>query len=211
MTTIPNTVTNDELLDAMRTAVKPAPVLFDGKTLEELQVYLHKCGPDYINHFKNCAALVNKMHIVNELIKLHQFHEGMVKRLKECGDEYVDSIESWAKDEKQLKLMIHKLFGLYISDNDPYYKEAEIHTTMIGEMSDDSIEVVEHFGIEAPALLNNYSCAVEDALVNQVNKNNELMKELAALKGEPEPELLNTDIPKAEMAEKLIKAIANKN
>ena len=38
-------------------------------------------------------------------------------------------------------------------------------------ISDVSLEVLEHFGSEAPALLNNYACAVEDALIEQVGRN----------------------------------------
>lgn len=37
-------------------------------------------------------------------------------------------------------------------------------------LSDDSIEVIEHFGAEAPHLLNQYSCALEDALMELVAK-----------------------------------------
>ena len=33
-----------------------------------------------------------------------------------------------------------------------------------------SLEVLEHFGAEAPALLNQYACAVEDALIEQVQR-----------------------------------------
>ena len=37
-----------------------------------------------------------------------------------------------------------------------------------------SLEVLEHFGAEAPALLNNYACAVEDALIEQVQRGNSM-------------------------------------
>mgnify|MGYP003653985174 CR=1 FL=1 len=37
-------------------------------------------------------------------------------------------------------------------------------------ISDTSLEVLEHFGAEAPALLNQYACAVEDALIEQVRR-----------------------------------------
>ena len=37
-------------------------------------------------------------------------------------------------------------------------------------ISDTSLEVLEHFGAEAPALLNQYACAVEDALIEQVKR-----------------------------------------
>lgn len=41
----------------------------------------------------------------------------------------------------------------------------------LSQISDVSLEVLEHFGPEAPALLNNYACAVEDALIEQVGRN----------------------------------------
>jgi len=40
----------------------------------------------------------------------------------------------------------------------------------LGQISDDSLEVLEHFGAEAPQLLNTYACAVEDALIEQVQR-----------------------------------------
>ena len=40
----------------------------------------------------------------------------------------------------------------------------------LSQISDESLEVLEHFGAEAPALLNQYSCAVEDALIEQVQR-----------------------------------------
>ena len=41
-------------------------------------------------------------------------------------------------------------------------------------ISDASLEVLEHFGAEAPALLNQYACAVEDALIEQVQRGNSM-------------------------------------
>ena len=38
----------------------------------------------------------------------------------------------------------------------------------LSQISDESLEVLEHFGAEAPVLLNQYACAVEDALIEQV-------------------------------------------
>ena len=41
-------------------------------------------------------------------------------------------------------------------------------------LSDDCQEVIQHFGLKAPRLLNEYSCAVEDALIEQVQQVNNL-------------------------------------
>ena len=40
----------------------------------------------------------------------------------------------------------------------------------LNQISDESLEVLEHFGAEAPQLLNTYACAVEDALIEQVQR-----------------------------------------
>ena len=38
------------------------------------------------------------------------------------------------------------------------------------DFSDKSIEVLETFGLEAPTLLNQYACAVEDHLIDAIEK-----------------------------------------
>ena len=43
-------------------------------------------------------------------------------------------------------------------------------TQYLSGISNESLEVLEHFGAEAPALLNTYACAVEDALIEQVQR-----------------------------------------
>ena len=40
----------------------------------------------------------------------------------------------------------------------------------LSQVSNESLEVLQHFGAEAPNLLNKYACAVEDALVQQVKQ-----------------------------------------
>jgi len=46
--------------------------------------------------------------------------------------------------------------------------EAAVSDAYLSQISDASLEVLEHFGAEAPVLLNQYACAVEDALIEQV-------------------------------------------
>ena len=40
----------------------------------------------------------------------------------------------------------------------------------LSQISNESLEVLEHFGAEAPSLLNQYACAVEDALIESVQR-----------------------------------------
>ena len=37
--------------------------------------------------------------------------------------------------------------------------------------NEDSLEVLRHFGLDAPFLLNEYSCSLEDVLIEQVKEN----------------------------------------
>lgn len=48
-------------------------------------------------------------------------------------------------------------------------------------MSDESLEVLNHFGTEAPALLNRYACTVEDALLQQAQQSTEALQQLQQL------------------------------
>ena len=47
---------------------------------------------------------------------------------------------------------------------------APVSDSYLSQISDESLEVLEHFGAEAPNLLNTYACAVEDALIEQVQR-----------------------------------------
>ena len=49
-------------------------------------------------------------------------------------------------------------------------QSASAPDSYLSAISDTSLEVLEHFGAEAPALLNQYACAVEDALIEQVQR-----------------------------------------
>lgn len=48
--------------------------------------------------------------------------------------------------------------------------QAPARDAYLSQISDESLEVLEHFGAEAPNLLNTYACAVEDALIEQVQR-----------------------------------------
>ena len=48
--------------------------------------------------------------------------------------------------------------------------QAPVRDAYLSQISDESLEVLEHFGAEAPNLLNTYACAVEDALIEQVQR-----------------------------------------
>ncbi|WP_186543726.1 hypothetical protein [Synechococcus sp. ROS8604] len=52
---------------------------------------------------------------------------------------------------------------------------------VVSELSEESQDILEHFGLEAPALLNNFAISVEDAVIEQVGKNLELRKKYEAL------------------------------
>ena len=61
-------------------------------------------------------------------------------------------------------------------------KEHQIPNHVKEHFSDLSLEVLEHFGFDAPQLLNEYCCALEDALLDQIRLVKDLRCENTALK-----------------------------
>lgn len=51
----------------------------------------------------------------------------------------------------------------------------------LDNVSNESLEVLQHFGAEAPALLNRYACTVEDALLQQANQTQEAFQRINGL------------------------------
>jgi hypothetical protein len=51
-------------------------------------------------------------------------------------------------------------------------------------VSSESLEVLQHFGAEAPALLNRYACVVEDALLAQAQQTAQAMQQLQTIQGQ---------------------------
>ncbi len=69
----------------------------------------------------------------------------------------------------------------------------------LGAVSDESLEVIQHFGAEAPALLNRYACVVEDALINQAQETAKSLQQVEKL------------TQSVEGAKKVVKAAAEDN
>ena len=57
--------------------------------------------------------------------------------------------------------------------------QVEVRDGYLDAASLESLKVLKHFGQEAPALLNRYSCVLEDALIKQANNLAELKTEYA--------------------------------
>ena len=97
--------------------------------------------------------------------------------------------EYYVQLTNQIADLCWRIRGIYITDTDQLYQKYEDQPkdTYLNGISDDSLEVLHHFGAEAPSLLNTYACAVEDALINAVERNRALQIEIAQLKGEPVP------------------------
>ena len=71
-------------------------------------------------------------------------------------------------------LKVRKLFN-----GQTFKREHEIpYVINKSDFSDHSIDVMETFGIEAAALLNDYSCTVEDALIDATRKIQDLKESL---------------------------------
>lgn len=70
----------------------------------------------------------------------------------------------------------------YSPSYSPTSQEITTQQLLANGVSPESLEVIDHFGADAPAVLNNYACTVEDALISryqQLTEAVELLEELA--------------------------------
>lgn len=72
---------------------------------------------------------------------------------------------------------------LQVATPSPSSSPAPASDQFLAGLSDASVEVLNHFGPEAPALLNHYACVVEDALVRQAAQTAEAMQRAQQLQG----------------------------
>jgi hypothetical protein len=63
-------------------------------------------------------------------------------------------------------------------------KKRHLPKSVRKNFNEGSLEVLNHFGIDAPFLLNEYSCSLEDELIEQVKRNKFLEKKVAILSRE---------------------------
>ena len=80
----------------------------------------------------------------------------------------------------------------------------------LGSVSDESLKVLNHFGEEGPALLNRYSCVLEDAVMQQA-QNIVAIKEEATEKFGEAKEVVNELRNRLAEAQTVIKAAAEDN
>ena len=73
-----------------------------------------------------------------------------------------------------------------INDRPAQTKEPLPKIIVVADLSEGSQEVLEFFGVEAPTLLNDFSCALEDALIESGERYKALKQKYEALKSKYE-------------------------
>jgi hypothetical protein len=155
--------------------------LYAGLTFEQLIPVLNeKVGLD--DTYGSDSPLIHKYMAALIINNLKGWKFDVANAYEKDGD--IQRGNQWREDGRLLANVYNTLVGVRISEHDEIYKEIPNTDNYLSEISSESLEVLEHFGAEAPALLNKYSTAIEDALIEQVKKNTELCRELATLKGE---------------------------
>ena len=183
---IPNAASTADLQAAMAETRKEE-ITYNGMTLTQLMNHLLRAGKPW-QVFTGDRLVIQKTSILLELAQMKSFHENQAKAADAAGDK--ELAQSWQEDADGLNRTMMQLRGVWMGERDQCYIKYEAPTsdTYLSQLSNESLDVLQHFGSEAPSLLNKYSCAVEDALIEQVKKNQELQAEIAQLKGEPAPE-----------------------
>ena len=76
------------------------------------------------------------------------------------------------KDQSTIDAALRKV----AEENGQVIKRNLPEVIVVSELSSETQEMLEHFGLEAPALLNEYAISVEDAMIEQVGHNQKLRK-----------------------------------
>jgi Mor family transcriptional regulator len=69
----------------------------------------------------------------------------------------------------------------YTAPQAPQSAPAPASDSFLDRLSNQSLEVVQHFGAEAPAILNSYACVLEDGLIQQAQQTEEARNVAIAL------------------------------
>jgi len=172
---IPASVSKKDLDKALEKAANK----IDGRTPEELLQEVLVAQLQYLKNFKHDKPVVDK---VSALLALDRI-KGVAKQCAAEADDK-EAKDFYSERTEFITDIISRVKGLLISDTDPcyfdYVDEARVKTIM----SEKSLDVIDHFGIEAPAKLNEYSIALEDVLIDVTERLVAAKQELAELKAE---------------------------
>ena len=177
---IPNAVSTEDLKKAMEEAKSRQEVLMHGMSIGQLFEFLEENDLN-MNQFGNDAPIIDKFRILIGLDRLKRMHSKIIELKRGECDQI--SAALWESDAEQLNKAMALIRGVNLGPKDISYSDYEEHDDYLNKISEESLDVLQHFGLEAPARLNQYRCAVEKALRELSHHYAEIAAELAQLKG----------------------------
>ena len=134
-----------------------------------------------LSQFGEDAPIIDKFRVLIGLDRLKRMHSKVVELKRGECDQISASL--WESDAEQLDKAMALIRGVDLGPKDLSYSDYEEKDDYLNKISEESLEVLQQFGLEAPARLNKYRCAVEKALKEQSNRYLKIAAELAQLKG----------------------------
>ena len=177
---IPNAVSTEDLKKAMEEAKSRQEVLMHGMSIGQLFEFLEENDLN-MSQFGNDAPIIDKFRILIGLDRLKRMHSKIIELKRGECDQI--SAALWESDAEQLNKAMALIRGVNLGPKDISYSDYEEHDDYLNKISDESLEVLQQFGLEAPARLNKYRYAVEKALREQCYQYAQLAAELDQLKG----------------------------
>ena len=179
---IPNAVSTEDLKKAMERAKSPQDILLNDMSIGQLFEFL-EANDLNLSQFGDDAPIIDKFRILIGLDRLKRMHTKVVELKRgECDQISATRLES---DAEQLDKAMALIRSVDLGPKDLSYSDYEEKDDYLNKISEESLEVLQQFGLEAPARLNKYRFAVENALKEQCYRYAEMAAELAQLKGKP--------------------------
>jgi len=177
---IPNAVSTEDLQKAMERAKSPQEVLMNGMSIGQLFEFL-EANDLNLSQFGDDAPIIDKFRVLIGLDRLKRMHSKVVELKRGECDQI--SARLWESDAEQLDKAMALIRSVDLGPKDLSYSDYEEKDEYLNKISEESLEVLQQFGLEAPARLNKYRCAVEKALREQAYHYEKIAAELAHLKG----------------------------
>ena len=174
---IPNTISQDALQEAYNKACGPIDI--NGKEPEAVMAEIIRVQLQLLDDYEDDKIVVDKMSALITLDRMLHTSEQILRIEEEDGND--DQADFVYKQVLTLKDIMNRLRGIPVQTNDVCWRPYMSTEELTEKMSADSREIFNHFGPETPSLLNKYSCALEDALIEQVGRINVLVQKIKEL------------------------------
>ena len=148
---IPNAVSTEDLIKALERAKSPQEVLVNGMSIGQLFEFL-EANDINLSQFGDDAPIIDKFRVLIGLDRLKRMHSKVVELKRGECDQISASL--WESDAEQLDKAMALIRSVDLGPKDLSYSDYEEKDDYLNKISEESLEVLQQFGLVCVAILN---------------------------------------------------------